>query len=355
MNIQNWFLLANIFICLVVSALSFAILVHKKSTANIVNASLFIVPTTTLSIYCGSIWSTSDLISDISFIQFISPVAFGAVFVIVPLFKQLNLLYRIIITVLLSGIAVFGLNLPVNIIPDIHSSINQIIAVFIWTAVTLGFRILNKYDGFAISENLSVCTGILALYFIGAAPFVLGFYAAGLAATSLSFMLYNKYPAHIKMSDSTADLIGFSLGGLMILSSIEKIFSPVLIFSMMFFAELLFALMQKLTFLPQYNDIANNTSCAKAINSGMPHTLANNHFLRINAFLIIFGCFQAHSSTPYSLIMITTIIIAWQMYRLINWQQDSSSIKQTNKDVMQSIKKGISTINEKINSTNEKN
>lgn len=354
MNIQNWLLIANVIICLVVSAFLFA-LKNKKTSSSLLSMTFWLLPLITQCIYLYTMWSSADFINSTSRLQFMSPILFALPFILISSYKSISLLYRFLLSIVLSTISVFMFNLPIDIIPQAPLWINQTLAVFLWSIITISMRIINKYDSFVVSESFSICTGIACLYFIGGIPFALGFYATGFAALSLSFLLYNWYPARITMPDSTADIIGFILGGLLISSSTESAFSSVFIFFLLFFAETLFATIQKLTFLPQYTNIRDNTSFSHAINSGMPFSAVIGHFIRINVFLILFGCFQAYSPNPYSLLLITTIITVWQMYRLINWQQPSSSLKEINKEILAEIKTKISKVKQQINSTDKQN
>ena len=43
------------------------------------------------------------------------------------------------------------------------------------------------------------------------------------------------------------------------------------------------------------------------------------------------------------------------MYRLINWQQPSSSLKEINKEILAEIKTKISKVKQQINSTDKQN
>lgn len=354
MNLQNWFLIANIFICLIVSAFLFALKI-KKMQPSLLSVIFLLLPMTTLIISLYTVWSSADFIISTSRLQFISPILLAIPFAIISFCKQISLLYRFLLSITLSAISIFAFNLPIDIIPQAPLWLNQTLAIFLWSIVTISMRILNKYDSFVAAEGFSICIGIIILYFIGGLPFALAFYATGFAALLLSFLLYNWHPARITMPNSTADLIGFILGGLLISSSTESAFSPVLIFFLLFFAETIFAIIQKLTFLPQYTDVSNNTSFAHAINSGMPFPAVIGHFIRINALLVIFGCFQAYSPNAYSLILITTLITAWQMYRLINWQQPTSSLKELNKEIFTEIKTSVSKVKQQINSTDKQN
>lgn len=354
MDIQNWFLIANMLICLIASAFLFAAKIKKMQPTSL-SVIFLLLPLATLSIYLCTLWSSADFIITVSRLQFISPILLAIPFVIISFYKQISLPYRFLLSIILSAVAIFAFNLPVDIIPQAPLWLNQTLAIFLWSIVTTSIRIFNKYDSFVAAESFSICVGIVILYFIGGLPFAFAFYATGFAALSLSFLLYNWHPARIIMPNSTADLIGFILGGLLISSSTESAFSPVLVFFLLFFAETIFAVIQKLTFLPQYTEINNNTSFAHAINTGMPFSAVVGHFIRINALLVLFGCFQAYSPNAYSLILITTIITVWQMYRLINWQQTSSSLKEINKEIITEIKTNVSKVKKQINSTDKQN
>ena len=303
-------------------------------------------------IYCFFFWDSLDFINNTSPLTLIS-IFIGIIPIIVSHLLRLKTFWHYFFTIIPIGFIIFFSNIPTDIIPSLPAWGNHIICFLIWAYISLTFHIIAPKTTLASTETASTGLGIYILSLLKAIPFSFGFIALIFSVSSLALIIHNKKASKISIPKVDADCLGFILGGLFYLCATENAFSPVLIFMMLFICETGLALILKLSFLPQYKDLHNNTACSKAEQKGLLPPIINNLFARINILLVLMGCFQVYAPNQHSILLICFAITCWQMYRLINWNSLTSSIKETNLMVQQELKKNINRLKNNINNKNK--
>ena len=348
MSLENTFLLFGSLFCLLAGFIGFNILSRRASQpplSAIIIYGLSLVSSLAFIIFN---WHNNDFISASSAIAFLAPLL-SALPVVVLIFFPLKLIFRWLFFFCLANLILICFNIETILFSNLPLWTNQVIVALLWSIIAVGLRVLNGEPVLVISEVLCSSLGIFILSLISAAPFVLGVNNAYLFAASLAFLFYNWSPSALLLKDSEVDLLGFLIGGQLAWCVAEGSGAPAIIFIMLFVCELLFALAQKLTFLPAFADIKQDTSYAKAIASGLPSPTVGSHFLRINLLLLIFGCFQVYAPNQFSIPLICAALTAWQMYRLVHWSTLTSGIRETNQAVAAELKKSFAEIKKHLN------
>lgn len=354
MNIQNIFLVCGLLFCLIAAFVVFGIMARRRIPVLTPGLTLFLPPLVCAGVYAGAAWNGYDFISTISPFKFLALLL--AATPIAVLSSKLNNIYiRALLMFACSAGVLICFNFQLPSIITLPSLAGQLLAALLWTIFALSLRLINGQPALAAIQTTGTGLGILLLYFIGAVPFALGFTAGCLAAAAAAFLVYNWYPPVLELKNSDVDTLGFFLGGLLILCSLEGCIAPAFTLILYPVCETVFALLQKLTFLPRYADMQENTSYSKAAALGLNPKIIASHILRLNLLLILFCCFETYAPNQFSLPLIFAVITIWQMYRLANWNTLSSGIKETNQNILKELKKNFSALknNQNTNSTNE--
>lgn len=356
MSLQNIFLISGILFCLLAAFITFGIAVRRQPQSARPALVIYLLVFAAALAYALFAWNDLDFISQASPLKFLAPLIAALPIAVLPFVRGktpgasplIKLALRALLMFLLAAAVLVGFNFKIDFLGTLPSLAGQLLAALIWTAIALSLRLLNGCPALAAAQTAGAGIGILILSFIGAAPFALGFEGACLAATAVAFLPYNWYPAVLELKDKGADLLGFVLGGLLIYCAVEGAAAPAVIFIMLLICETVFALLQKLTFLPVFANLKANTAYAKAAASGLNPAIIAGHVLRINVLMILFGCFQVYAPNQFSLPLVCAVVTAWQMYRLMNWSTLTSGLKETNRAVVNELKKNFSDFKDNL-------
>lgn len=352
MSFENIFLISGSLFCLAAAFVTFGIFSRRKPESPLPVLAIYILTLAVSAVYTVIGWNDYDFISPASVWSFLAPLGAAAP-VALLIFHPVSSVFRSLLVFLLAAAILLGFDINISFSDQLPLWLSQLLAALLWTAAALSLRIMNGKPALVAAETVSIGFGVLILSLIGAAPFALGLEGACLAAAALAFMFYNWYPPVIELKDSGADLLGFLLGGLLIWCAAEGSGAPAVIFSMLLICETFFALAQKLTFLPRFADLRADTAYARAIASGLTPQVVASHVLRINLLLILFGCFQVYAPNQFSIPLVCAAVTAWQMYRLQNWQTLTSGLRETNRAVIEELKKNFSELKNNFNKTDK--
>lgn len=244
----------------------------------------------------------------------------------------------LLIAVLAAAAVIIGAY-PLTPLPGYPAWLNQAILAGILFVSSYAFKYFNGIDGIAAVITQPILWGIFFLAWIGAAPLFYGWLALGMALILLAFLAYNWYPAQISVRTSGWQATGFILGWLSLQCAAEGSGPCMLIFAMLPLTELVVALLKKLTFLKDYRNIIVNTFYFQTNISGLSPADICRSLLRIEALLVILGCFELYAPNAYSLPILCFIITLWFLNRLLNWQTPDQSLRDINREVITDIKK----------------
>ncbi|MBQ8785506.1 MAG: hypothetical protein IJZ59_05645 [Alphaproteobacteria bacterium] len=222
----------------------------------------------------------------------------------------------------------------------------------IWFLFSLMYRYANIGDALLSIQSITIAGGIAILGLIGAIPAFLGTLGIIFTAGFLALMSFTWYPARLKISNNEASCFGFMLFSLIAWASTENAAGCVLIFCLYFIIDILWALLLKLSFMDKYSNMQQNASYCKAMELGMVPNLIANYVIRIQVLLLFLGVFQALADNHFSLLLASSLITIWFMYRLQNISNGPQSFKDINRQVLDDLQARINDIKQYSNKDN---
>ena len=340
--------------CLILSAVLFSQFVKSAFLRNRLASSALALTLTAIvgiSPIASIFWYNYDFVGDISIWNFLLPLFASLIIVAGVIINKPYMLSTS--TLLASIIAVFTCS-HINIFPEQPVILNQLLTILILWLFSYGFQALSGISFLPQSEGITICGGLVILYFFGQTPFILCVGAAGILGSLLIAYIHSKSQP---LAANSAPVLGFILGWLGLVSYNEHLLPCFTIFSSFYLMELLITLCYKITFIPKYKNIAYNSISLQASKKGLPIAVENKVIWNSNILLLIFGLFQLNSPSPYSIPLFAIIIIGWQLYRMLNWEQESKTWKETNKELIKELKNSFSNIlptDKNDNSSDEK-
>ncbi len=342
MNMSFFIILGLSFLSFIIPAICYA-RISKKGTFNqsaLTDSPAFI---TSLSLFPLSLaayflfYQSDSFVSNYNIWQL--PITFGGALLIASC-EHLNFLNKKEWLILPICILIALIVMPNNgftVINGISPLLNKIILGFSWLAFAAFYRYANSGNGLLASQSITITLGIGILSVLHAAPLLLGVYGWIYAAAFAALAVFSWYPTRIKISSSDATAFGFILFSLIFSVSSEGAISCCVIFSMYFLVDFIWALLLKLTFLPRFDNIYNNCSVNQAIANGLNPAQAASVTVKIQILMLLFGCFQIYSPTPWSLLFISTLIAIWLIYRFRNVIVAEQSLKDINTKVLEEL------------------
>lgn len=328
--------------CLFVSAVLFSILSRNDflrskglpSSLSILGALIIgLIPVSLI------FWHPYDFVAEISALQYFFPLILSILIAGALFFSKPFILPIVIITS--STLSVFLSGLHINLLPDFPTIINQLLTIVLLSVFALSWRGIAGLNPLPQIEGITVCIGIFFLYVFGSAPLIMATTASGLGATLIIAYLYSKSQP---IGLNSAPLLGFIIGWLGLIAYNEYIISCYIIFIAFALLEIIISFTRYITLLPQYREIAYNSVSVQSFSSGLPAADTIRIIWNTNILLIILGLFQSHGSNIYSIPIFASIITAWQLYRMSNWQTASQTLKETNQELIKEVKKSFSKI-----------
>lgn len=250
--------------------------------------------------------------------------------------------------VLIAAAVMFSPNLTVVYSPAFPLWLNKILTVLLWLVCTFSLRLLGGINGLAVMETAAVSFGLLLVAVIGGAPLLLGYSAFAFTGGSLALLVYNWYPARIPLSSAAYDILGLLFGWLIVSFAAEGSGASAYILCLYLILETVWAVLKKLTFLKAFSDINANPVYYQSNISGLHPVLITNHINRTNILLILFACFQVFAPNSYSLPLLCTIIVAWNVYRLYYWQNQPKNLSEINRQFIDEFKTGFDNVKKNL-------
>ena len=341
-------------VCLIIAAISF---VASFKTAFFRDRYLSAAISFGVTILAGVIpltfffWYPHDFTTDISVWQYALSLICGLLILLAFPFQKLWLTALAVLIASASGVLITGIQ--INFFPNFPGLINQILTIAALWLFAFGWRAVAGLNPLPQIEGISICGGILLLYLCGMAPFILGVSAAGvLAALTIAYLHGSRQPFGI----NAAPFLGFVTGWFGLICSGEYLLSCFVVFSLFYLIEFGLALTRRLTFLPQYQELAYNSASVQSFSDGFPAQSVLRVIWSTNILMIVFGLIQVNSTNAFSIPAFAALIAGWQIYRLMSWRNASQTLAETNRLVLQNFKDFISDfLSSKKNNKPDKN
>jgi len=218
--------------------------------------------------------------------------------------------------------------------------VEQIILILAWSLFAFLYNNLNDVDGVLNIQSISINVGLILMYIIGILPALYGYYAGSILLVLIAFNFFSFYPAKLHLTDSECRIIGFIIGWLCILATLEGNISCVAILAMYYIYEITIATLKKLTFKTQYKTLKSNTFYSKIATLGISPRNICELISRINIMLILLAGFQIYSPNSYTIVIISFFMVFWITARATSSENSNNHILITG-SLLSFLKKGF--------------
>ncbi len=353
MNMTFFIVLSLVCFTLAASTVSFALIARKGifNQSDIKNSvfipSLLILFVTTLAAWFF-FYDQDDFIGYFPLTQLLVPFACSALICIIGYYYPNNrwLWLVVVISACLSVLAVPEDNfLFTSALPPL------LIRIFLaagWVLFAFLCRYANNGSAALAGQTIFVALGISILAFMQALPFFIGVYAWLFTIVLFIMLFFSWYPSKIRISSIDAMSLGFLLFSLIVPAITEGAISCCMIFIMFMAVDFLWAFVLKLTFLPQFQNIVENSAFHQAIAKGATPSQAAFFILRAQLMTLILGCFQVYSPMPWSLMLVSFFIILWVDYRFRNMFVPVQTFRNINTQVLEELQDRINEFKDYI-------
>lgn len=195
--------------------------------------------------------------------------------------------------------------------------------------------------------------GLVLLGILGAAPIYLAICASLLCGILCAYTIINLNEVKIGLNRTDCTVLAFLLANLFILDSGEISFTSCIIFTMIFWTELLRAVWRKFM-VSKSGTLEENTGYFQALQHA-PLPLISKNLAKVSGVGLFIGWFQLFSVNQYSLLIVSFLIIYWLNGSVENaCIGNTQSLKEANKDFVQNIKQTIRDARSNIAKISEK-
>ena len=281
----------------------------------------------------------NDFIFDLSFYELFIPLTLGGMIYALGLFKntakymQPALIFSIILSTMLlpTEYLLFKGYLPFWA--------DRLGIMLFWFIVAYFYYIINGIEGIFPTYNLMFGIGLFGLTLLNAAPLFYGFIALSLISVSGSFMIFNWFPAKIKISKQNCQVLGFLIGWICCFGGTENLSPCFVILLSLYLVELFTAGIKRITLREKYANLTGNTVYYQANLSGLSQENVCFSIMKVQVVFVILSCFQIYIPNMFSLPIISLVLAGWFLNKLQNWQDPQPSLKELNKNLIDGISK----------------
>lgn len=226
---------------------------------------------------------------------------------------------------------------------------NRIIICIVWFFFSYIYRYANSGDAMLPAQSATIAAGIGILGVIDAIPLMLGIIGLIFAASLTALTVFTWHPSRLVISSRAASCFGFILFALCIWTASENAGSCVIIYALYFLVDFIWAIGLRLSFVEKYAVTENNTAYREAVADGMLPATATSFSLRVQALLLFLGSFQALADKQSSLLLISTLITIWFLYKFRNISDGNAGFRDINRQVLDDLQDRVNDIKQYIN------
>ncbi len=305
----------------------------------------------------------NDFIEPITLKRIIIPILLS---IVIYLSAQI-LSFKSLSIVVLGCLAITVYLQPVSIgspFPNIPEWLLKLIVILFFSIFCLFYRILNCIPQSIIIPSVITILGVCVLSLIGAAPIYSALSIIMFVGALLAYLGVNFYETKIGFDDADCTVIGYIIANLLLQNLGEYNFTSCIIFTSVFWAELVVAIWNKVMVFKS-GSLMENTNYFIAANKYNSKIMGMN-IAKVAVISAFIGWFQLFSINQYSLIIISLFIILWLNNSIGTAFEKKKSLKEINKDFVEDIKRNIddakkllseesfNTKNKKINNEKKK-
>lgn len=361
MNSTFFIVLIAAFIGYLVPAVCYSFIIRRSSRFNN-GTSLqksvflpFIITTFIISAGLYFIFYTpQQFLTSFSLIEFSVPFAAVILIYLSTAYEKTAKFFPVFLVI---GAAAGSFALPENaaaaVLP-LNPLYNRIIICAAWIAFSYIYRYANSGDAMLSVQSITIAAGIGILGIIDAIPMLLGTIGLVFAASFAALTSFTWPPSRLRISSAqTSSCFGFIIFALCIWTATENAGSCVLIYALYLLADFIWAIGLRLTFVEKYAVTTDNTAYREAVAEGMRPATATAFSLRAQILLLFLGSFQALADHQSSLLLISTIITIWFLYKFRNISDANLGLRDINRQVIEDLQDRVNDIKQYINRDND--
>lgn len=210
------------------------------------------------------------------------------------------------------------------------------------------YRLMNSTAQSFIIPLLAILFGVSVLSSLGAAPMFCALCAAVFMGLLTAYFSVNFYGEKIDLDSGSCAVIAFLTFSLLVMNIGEFCFVPCLIFTTVFWVELLAALWHRYL-VKHEGSLMENSNYYLAATKYSHNVLAMNIF-KICAICVFLGWFQLFSINTFSLPLMALLIIMWLNSSFGRGSADEpKNLKEINQAFVQDLKQNIQTAKDALN------
>ena len=289
----------------------------------------------TLAIYY--LLPNNDFIQKLTTTRALIPLVLAAViFISSMLFSRLTLaLITFACVAFTVWMQPFGEGFPYQQIPVWAAKI--LLAIF-FAVFCIFYGIMNSLPQIMTVPTIIMLFAVSVLSAFSAAPAYLALSAALLIGPLLGYLSVNLNIIRIPFDNGSCCALAYLVANILLLDVSEFSFGSCLIFTNVFWAELLIAMWNKFIIIKS-GPLYEHTLYYQAAEKYNMQVLLIN-ISRICTIGMFIGWFQLYAINQYSLILVSLAVLLWLNYNFLN-PTETKNIKQINKQMLADIKENI--------------
>ena len=289
----------------------------------------------TLAIYY--LLPNNDFIQKLTATRALVPLVLAAViFVSSMLFSRITLaLITFACVAFTVWLQPFGEGFPY---PQIPVWAAKILLTLFFAVFCIFYGVMNSLPQIMAVPTIIILFAVSVLSAFSAAPAYLALSAALLIGPLLGYLSVNLNIIRIPFDNGSCCALAYLVANILLLDVSEFSFGSCLIFTNVFWAELLVAMWNKFIIIKS-GPLYEHTFYYQAAEKFNMRVLLIN-ISRISAIGMFIGWFQLYAINQYSLILVSLAVLLWLNYNFLN-PTETKNIKQINKQMLADIKENI--------------
>lgn len=292
----------------------------------------------------------NDFIEPLSLQRVLLPLGLTLIVFVSGIFCS-PLLSGIILTACVAAVVLaqpLGEGFLYNLLPQ---GLSQIALIIFFSAFCLLYKLLNYLSQTMTAVSILLLTGLSLLSLIGAAPTYPALCAAVLIGALVAYLYVNFTETKLYFDNNSCTALAFLICSLMLFNAGEFCLSSCVVFSVLVWAEALYALWNR--FIQEKEGLlTENTAYATAAQKYTMKGLISG-IVKIGAVCLFLGWFQLFSANQYSLFIVALCIVLWLNNNLAEVRK-AASLKEVNQDFITEVKKNFDDVKTSLNTIRDK-
>lgn len=280
---------------------------------------------------------THDFVEPLDFWRIFTPLCFAVLIYAVSLFFGGIVFYVTVAAAV--GVTVWLQPLGIGAPFDLPHLLVRLLVFGFALVFCLSSRIMNALPHTYVIPNILILIGMIILSFIGAMPLYIALCAAALAGILFAYISLNYYDVTVELDDGACATVTYLICTLILMNLGEFCFPSCAIFTIVFWAELMVAIVNRL-FVTHNGYLSENTYYYFAAQRLTLPVLVSN-IVKIGIVLLFIAWFQLFSVNQYSLMIVALCITIWLNGILGKGGAEASSFKEINRAFVADLKQNF--------------